>query len=85
LAAGVVVIWAEEATGGCTTCCCSAEFAGAVRGAVVFSAIAGGPALASGGDAETDTVAGILILLLAFRYCCWHSTISVADPGSGAF
>jgi hypothetical protein len=59
LAAGVVVIWAEEATGGCTTCCCSAEFAGAVRGAVVFSAIAGGPALASGGDAETDTVAGI--------------------------
>jgi hypothetical protein len=56
LAAGVVVIWA---TGGCTTCCCSAEFADAVRGAVVFSAIAGGPALASGGDAETDTVAGI--------------------------
>jgi hypothetical protein len=59
LAAGVVVIWAEEATGGCTTCCCSAEFAGAVRGAVVFSAIAGGPALASAGDAETDTVAAI--------------------------
>jgi hypothetical protein len=51
-------MWTEEATRGCTTCCCSAEFAGAVRGAVVFSAIAGGPALASAGDAETDTVAG---------------------------
>jgi hypothetical protein len=32
LAAGVVVIWAEEATRGCTTCCCSAEFAAAVGG-----------------------------------------------------
>jgi hypothetical protein len=56
LAAGVVVIWAGEATGGCTTCCCSAEFATVVRGAVVFSAIVGGPALAC---AETATVAAI--------------------------
>jgi hypothetical protein len=59
LAAGVVVIWAEEATRGCTTCCCSAEFAAAVRGAVVSSAIVGGPALAAAGDAETATVAAI--------------------------
>jgi hypothetical protein len=59
LAAGVVVIWAEEATGGCTTSCCSAEFAAAVRGAVVSSAIVGGPALAAAGDAETATVAAI--------------------------
>ncbi len=56
LAAGVVVIWAEETTRGCTTCCCSAEFAAAVRGAVVFSGIVGGPALAA---AETATVAAI--------------------------
>jgi hypothetical protein len=59
LAAGVVVIWAEEATRGCTICCCSAEFAAAVRGAVVSSAIVGGPALAAAGDAETATVAAI--------------------------
>ncbi len=59
LAAGVVVIWAEEATRGCTTCCCSAEFAAAVGGAVVFSAIIGGPALAAAGDAETASVAAI--------------------------
>jgi hypothetical protein len=59
LAAGVVVIWAEEATRGCITCCCSAEFAAAVRGAVVSSASVGGPALAAAGDAETDTVAAI--------------------------
>ncbi len=59
LAAGVVVIWAGEATGGCTTRCCSAEFATVVRGAVVFSAIVGGPALACAGLAETATVAAI--------------------------
>jgi hypothetical protein len=59
LAAGNVVIWAEEATRGCTTCCFSAEFAAAIRGAVVFSAIVGGPALASAGDAETAIVAAI--------------------------
>jgi hypothetical protein len=59
LAAGVVVIWAEEATRGCITCCCSAEFAAAVRGAVVSSAIVGGPALAAAGDAETAIFAAI--------------------------
>jgi hypothetical protein len=59
LAAGVVVMWTEEATRGCTTCCCSAEFAAAVRGAVVFSGIVGGLALAAAGDAETATVADI--------------------------
>jgi hypothetical protein len=44
------------------TCCCCAEFAAAVRGAVVFSAIVGGLALPAAGDVSAKMVVIDLVL-----------------------